>query len=159
VSVPIGARLRSAGALVPASCRAVADIGAGHGALAAGLAMRGDARIIATELPGGPLDELRRNLVSWGVAGRVEIRCGSGLTPLACGEVETVVVAGVGAATALRIADEAPSRGVSWLVLQCMQHDGLVEPWLWQRGWPVRALDTCMQRGRAYTARLVEVRA
>jgi tRNA (adenine22-N1)-methyltransferase len=157
VRVPIGPRLRSAGSLVPTTCEVVADVGAGHGALAALLAMRGGARVIATELSGGPLDELRRNLHSWGMAGQVEVRCGPGLSTLLPGEVDVVVVAGVGATTALRIAADAPSRGVRWLVMQCMQRDELVEPWLSQRGWSIRGVDSCVQRGRDYTARLVEV--
>jgi tRNA (adenine22-N1)-methyltransferase len=159
VSVPLGTRLRSAASLVPATCAALADVGAGHGRLAAGLALAGTTHVIATELPGAPLAELRRNLAAWGLEDRVEVRCGVGLDPLARGEVDVVVVAGVGAATALRIARDAPERGVRWLVLQCMQRDHLVEPWLSEHGWPIRASEVCVQRGRSYVARLVEVLA
>jgi tRNA (adenine22-N1)-methyltransferase len=159
VRVPLGTRLRSAASLVPVSCRAVADVGAGHGALAATLALAGTSHVIATELPGGPLAELRRNLAAWALEDRVEVRCGAGLDPLARGEVDVVVVAGVGATTALRIARDAPGRGVRWLVLQCMQRDHLVEPWLAEQGWPIQASDLCVQRGRSYVARLVEVHA
>ncbi len=155
--VALPARLRGVGALVPAGSAAVADIGAGHGALSAALALRGSARVIATELSAGPLRELRSNLSAWQLGERVEVRCGPGLTPLAAGEVEVVVIAGVGANTMLRIADEAPSRGVRWLVLQCMQRDQLVLPWLADRGWRVIAASSCTQRHREYTAQLVEV--
>lgn len=155
-AVPV--RLRSVGSLIP-TADAVADIGAGHGVLCAALALRGGARVIATELPGGPLAELRRNLAAWRLADLVDVRCGRGLAPLVGGEADVAVIAGVGAATALGIASEAPSHGVRWLILQCMQRDQLVTPWLAARGWPVRAADVCVQRGRTYTARLVEVGA
>ncbi|HSP65667.1 MAG TPA: tRNA (adenine(22)-N(1))-methyltransferase TrmK [Candidatus Deferrimicrobium sp.] len=152
-------RLRSLVALVPAGAAGVADVGAGHGALCAGLAARTDARLIATEVCAGPLRELRDNLAAWGLIDRVEVRCGPGLDPLATAEVDAVVVAGVGATTMLNIARDAPARGVRWLILQCMQHDELVLPWLTKRGWPVRATDTSRHRQRAYIARLVEVEA
>jgi tRNA (adenine22-N1)-methyltransferase len=157
VSVPVPVRLRSVVALVPASAAAVADVGAGHGALAAHLALRGHARVVATEVGEGPLRELRGNLAAWSLADRVEVRRGDGLEPLRDGEVDVVVIAGLGAGTALRIAAAAPGHGVRHLVVQCMQRDHLVEPWLRARGWPVRASTTCVQRGRSYTARLIEV--
>jgi tRNA (adenine22-N1)-methyltransferase len=158
VSVALSPRLRSVEALVPGCARAVADVGAGHGALCAGLAARTGVRIIATELTAGPLRELRANLAAWGLTDRVEVRCGPGLAPLARAEVDAAVIAGVGAATMLAIAGDAGARGVRWLVLQCMQRDHLVPPWLEHRGWPVRAVGDSVHRGRAYTARLVEVR-
>jgi tRNA (adenine22-N1)-methyltransferase len=143
--------------MVPGDARAVADVGAGHGALAAHLALRGIDRVIATEVGDGPLRELRGNLAAWRVNDRVEVRRGDGLEPLRDGEVEIAVIAGLGAVTALGIAAGAPRRGVRQLVLQCMQRGHLVEPWLRTRGWPVRASATCVQRGRSYTVRLVEV--
>jgi tRNA A22 N-methylase len=157
VRVPLSPRLRSVGSLIPPGTAGVADVGAGHGALCAGLAARTSARIIATEISAGPLSELRANLAAWKLTDRVEVRCGPGLAPLARAEVDAVVIAGLGAPTALDIAAAAPAHAVQWLILQCMQRDELVVPWLAARGWPVRATDVSVQRGRAYTARLVEV--
>jgi tRNA (adenine22-N1)-methyltransferase len=145
--------------LVPAGVAGIADVGAGHGALCAGLSARTHARIIATEISAGPLRELRANLAAWELTERVEVRCGPGLAPLAPAEVDAVVIAGVGAGTMLNIASGARAHAVRWLVLQCMQRDELVVPWLAERGWPVCATDVSLQRGRAYTARLVEVTA
>jgi tRNA A22 N-methylase len=151
--------LRSVGSLVPPGCSAIADVGAGHGALCAMLAARTAARVIATEASAGPLAELRRNLAAWDLDGRVEVRCGAGLAPLFPHEVDAVVIAGLGAHTVMNIAADAPARGVRWLVLQCMQRDDLVAPWAMARGWRVLASDVSVQRGRAYTARLIEVGA
>jgi tRNA (adenine22-N1)-methyltransferase len=150
-------RLRGVSGLVPPGAGAVADVGAGHGALAAHLAVHHRRRVIATEVAPGPFAELQRNLVAWNLTGSVDVRCGDGLAPLHSGEVEVAVIAGVGANTALAIAEAAPARGVRWLILQCMQRDQLVEPWLSARGWPVQLRCDCAQRGRCYTARLVEV--
>lgn len=152
-------RLRSVAALIPNRVAAVADVGAGHGALAAHLASRAGVRVIATEASAGPLLELCRNLAAWGVEDRVEVRRGDGLDALGYGEVDVAVVAGMGAHTVLGIAADAHSRGIRRLILQCMQRDELVAPWLANRGWPVCASASCTQRGRRYTARLVEVGA
>lgn len=159
MTVRLPARLRSVESLIPQDCSAVADVGAGHGALCAMLAARGGPRVIATEASAGPLFELRRNLAAWGVTCRVEVRSGAGLTPLLPHEVDVVVIAGLGARTTLDIAADARSRGVSWLILQCMQRDELVVPWVRERGWRVHASDVSVQRGRAYTARLIQVGA
>ena len=99
----------------------VADVAAGHGRLAVHLAAR-SRRVIATEATDGPYAELCRNLARWEATGRVEARRGDGLEPLAAGEVEGVVVAGLGARRLTRIAAQAPGRGVRWLALQCVQH-------------------------------------
>lgn len=147
-------RLRAVLDLLPPST-AVADIGAGHGALAAHLVARGVPRVIATEAGPGPFAELSGNLARFGVA--VEARLGEGMEPLAAGEVEGAVVAGMGARTLLRIAAGATERRLSWLVLQCVQDAELVEPWLQERGWRVlRRLDV-VERGRRYPTWLVEV--
>lgn len=157
MTVPVPLRLRSAAALVPADTGAVADVGAGHGALAALLAMRGVPRVIATEAAVGPLRELRQNLDAWRLGSRVEVRFGDGLDVLVPGEVELAVIAGLGAHTVLGIAEAAPSRGVRRLILQCMQREHLVQPWLHARGWVEIAATRCVQRGRGYTTHLVEV--
>ena len=62
VRIALSTRLRSVGSLIPPGTGSVADVGAGHGALCAGLAARTSARIIATEISAGPLGELRANL-------------------------------------------------------------------------------------------------
>ncbi|MDQ2959458.1 MAG: class I SAM-dependent methyltransferase [Candidatus Dormibacteraeota bacterium] len=156
MTVPLPVRLRSVQALIPPACSAVADIGAGHGALCATLATRGRMRVIATEASAGPLAELRGNLEAWGMSGHVDVLW-RGTDAAGPGEVDAAVVAGLGANTMLEIVSDARSRRVRWLILQCMQRDEMVVPWLDGRRWHVRASDVCVQRGRAYTARLVEV--
>src|SRR5207302_9776571 len=95
-------RLRELLDLLPAAS-AVADVGAGHGALAVHLARAGVATVIATEAGRGPYEELCRNLVAWGADGCVEARFGTNLDPVVAGEVEGVVAAGMGARNLLSI--------------------------------------------------------
>ena len=149
-------RLRAALELLPADVRRVADVGAGHGALSVHLA-RTSRRVIATESGRGPFAELCRNLAEWDAATLVDARQGSDLTPLQPGEVDGVVVAGVGGRTLTRICATAAEKHVRWLVLQCMQGAAEVEPWLDARGWRVLARADVVDRGRAYPTWLVRV--
>ena len=149
-------RLRAALELLPADARRVADVGAGHGALSVHLAWTLRS-VIATESRRGPFDELCRNLSGWDAAALVDVRQGSDLTPLQTGEVDAVVVAGMGARTVMRICATAAEKRVRWLVLQCMQGAGEVEPWLDARGWRVLARTDVVDHGRAYPTWLVRV--
>jgi len=145
----LNGRLRALLALLPPAT-SVADVGAGHGALAVHLAQAGVERVIATEAGRGPYEELCRNLDAWAARPTVEARFGADLDPIAAGEVEGVVAAGMGARNLLRIAGAAAARGVEWVALQCIQDAELVEPWLRDRGWPVLASCVAVERGHKY---------
>jgi tRNA (adenine22-N1)-methyltransferase len=151
-------RLRAVLQLVPGVVRDVADVGAGHGALAVHLALRGGF-VIATESQPGPFAELQRNLARWDAAGCVEARHGDGLTVLRPGEVETVVVAGMGARTALHILIAAREQRVHRAVVQTMQRHELVEPWFQSNGWRVRERADVAERDRTYPVWLAELAA
>jgi tRNA (adenine22-N1)-methyltransferase len=152
---PLPRRLRSLLDLLP-EADAVADVAAGHGRLAVHLAAR-SRRVIATEATDGPYRELCRNLERWEAVGRVETRRGNGLEPLAAGEVEGVVVAGLGARRLTQIAAQAPGRGLRWLALQCVQHPEELAGWVRAAGWRVAVEAVCEQRGRLYSTWVLEL--
>ncbi len=99
--------------------RVVADIGAGDGQLAMMAAAAG-ARVIATEAKEGPYQRLRQRLV--GSPG-IEVRFGDGFSPLAAGEADVIVIAGMGAKTICGILErgEAVAKAAQRLVLQPMR--------------------------------------
>ena len=154
VNPRLSPRLRGLLELVPRQAHRVADVGAGHGALSTWLARLGH-RVIATEASPGPFAELCANLERWQAG--VEARQGAGLEPLATGEVDAAVVAGMGARTMLAIADQAPGRGVRFLVLQCMQRRELVAPWITDRGFTLLQFSDVHDHGRLYPAWLLDV--
>ena len=149
-------RLQATLELVPPGVRTVADIGSGHGALAAALAERG-LRVIATEKTSRSFAALQRDVeraaMRAGLA--IETRRGDGLAALRPGEVDTVVIAGLGGRSMLQILESAP-----WLpgrlVLQPMQDPHMVSAWLETRGWS-REEARIAQGGRWYLGWLVEV--
>src|ERR1700737_1036614 len=139
-------RLRHVFELVPLS-GAVADIGSGHGALAAALAARGQ-RVVATERTPRTEAGLRRDLARLGIP--VVTRRGEGLAALREGEGGTAGIPGLGGRSLLRILES--SRWLPrWLVLQPMQDADLVEAWIRATGWAAGATEAT-ERGRRHRA-------
>jgi tRNA (adenine22-N1)-methyltransferase len=149
-------RLQTVLALVPRDAQRVADIGSGHGALALHLSNVATT-VIATEDKAGPFAELCRNVEAWGAQESVETRLGANLQPLRAGEVDAVVIAGVSARTALGVCAQARAKGVRWVVLQCVQGAGEVEPWMLEHGWAVFAREDVNGGRRAYPTWLLGV--
>jgi tRNA A22 N-methylase len=149
-------RLRALLALLPPA-DTVADVGAGHGALAVHLAHRGATRVIATEAGRGPYAELCRNLRWWGAERSVEPRFGADLDPIAPGEVEGIVAAGMGARNLLGICEGAAARAVRWVALQWVQDPELIAPWVERSGWRVLARNVAADRGHDYPTWLLQV--
>jgi tRNA (adenine22-N1)-methyltransferase len=131
---------------------AVADIGSGHGALAAALAARGQ-RVVATERTPRRLASLQQDLARRGVP--VTTRWGEGLAVLRRGEVETAVIAGLGGRNLVAML-EASSWLPQCLVMQPMQAAGLVESWIRATRWP-SVIGEATERGRRYRVWRVEV--
>lgn len=116
----------------------VADIGTDHARLPLSLVKTGRSpRVIATDLNEKPYQWACRQVLAAGAGGRVEVRKGDGLDAIRPGEVDVVVIAGLGANTILRILDRSRGilTGVSRLVLQPMADAGDLRVWLAQNGW------------------------
>jgi len=128
----------------------VADIGAGDGQLARHLAARG-LRVVASERRPASCARLRAALP------HLDCRQGEGLEVLRPGEVEGVVLAGMGGHSIARILAASPvvARSLDWLVLQPQQHAEQLVSWLEPAGYRVRSMSAAAQGGRSYTVLLV----
>jgi len=144
------ARLAAVAAAVPGRARSVADVGAGDGQLARHLAARG-LRVVATERRPPSYARLRVALPG------LDCRLGEGLEVLRPGEVEGVVLAGMGGHSIARIVDASPAvaGALDWLVLQPQQHADRLVAWLEAAGWRIDARDIAVQGRRSYTVLLV----
>ncbi|HEY8552663.1 MAG TPA: tRNA (adenine(22)-N(1))-methyltransferase TrmK, partial [Thermaerobacter sp.] len=99
----------------------LADVGTDHGYLPAAAILRGQARrAIATDRRRAPLEAARRVVRAAGIEDAVELRQGAGLEPLAPGEADAVVIAGLHGKTIAAILREGATRLVpgTRLVLQ-----------------------------------------
>lgn len=104
----LDARLRAVAKLVAPGAR-VADVGCDHGKLAVALAASGRAaKVIAIDLRPQPLARAQRLVQETGCDQLVECRLGDGLSCVAPGEVDTVVLAGISGITICQILAAAP---------------------------------------------------
>jgi tRNA (adenine22-N1)-methyltransferase len=127
----------------------VVDVGAGDGKLAAWLAAHGH-RVIATENRPGPLTAVRRLLDPLGI----ESRLGAGLEPLAPGEAEVAVIAGLGGRSIAAILASSPAvvARLRALVLQPVQHESDLRRELERQGFRIEAEAAIEQGRRRYLA-------
>ena len=146
-------RLATIAELVPPG-RPLADIGTDHGRLPTALVQRGQVpRALACDRAVGPVARARATVQRAGLMHLVDVRMGEGLAPLAIGEVDTVVVAGVGAETIVRILAGEPerTRALGRLVLQPNFGHELLRRWLVGNGLAVVDERLVEDRGRFYT--------
>lgn len=89
-------RLKKIADLIPAGSR-VADIGTDHAYLPAYCILSGISPFaLAMDVNRGPLKSAEQTVCQHGIADRVELRLSDGIEKLALGEVDVVVIAGMG---------------------------------------------------------------
>jgi tRNA (adenine22-N1)-methyltransferase len=145
---------------------AVADIGSDHGYLPL-LLIRGGVspRVIVTDVAEGPLARARGNVEEFldasccGV-GVVECRLGDGLAPLSHGEVDAVVIAGMGGESIIDImaADPEKTESFAKFILQPRTKTEKLRAWLAESGYDVAAEDVVLERGRPCLVLVVSTR-
>lgn len=151
--VPVlDARLSAAAAFVrPRST--VADIGCDHGKLSAYLALKKQCRVIAADIRPTPLAHAQETMRRFGCAERVQCRLGDGLSVLAAGEAETIVIAGVSGITACNIVAACPfplEIGTRFIFVPPTKHAHL-RSWLWRHGFSLLDETPVVAAGRVYT--------
>ena len=122
------------------SGRGVIDVGTDHGYLPVRLACEGyPGRIYASDLREGPLAAARRSAEQSGVSDRIRFLLSDGLEGCPPGEVDTIVIAGMGGDTICGILDRA-----EWcmdpayrLILQPMTKAEVLRYWLCNNGFTV----------------------
>lgn len=132
-------RLAAIAAFVPHGTT-LADIGGDHAYLAATLVMEGTARrAVVGDLSAGACAAARRTTQAWRLTREIDVRQGDGLSVLAPGEAEAIVIAGMGGALIAQILDAAPDilTDVQTLVLQPMNGAAKLRRWLYEHGWDI----------------------
>jgi len=149
---PLSARLAAALALVPRGAR-LADVGAGHARLA--LRAVRDGRVpsaVAIDRSAAALDAAANALAGDGGGPSITLRRGDGLLPLAPGEVDAVVCAGLGAAAMVGLLAAGRERltGVVRLVMVPVGAAYPLRIWLRANGWAPVVERVVYDGGRAY---------
>ena len=137
--IELSPRLRLAADLVPQGAR-LADVGTDHAYLPACLLLEGKIPwAIASDLRQGPLNRARETARQYGCGDRMAFRLCNGLAGIRPGEVDSIVIAGMGGETIAQILEAAP-----WvleekipLVLQPMSSLPELRTWLGQHGYAI----------------------
>ncbi|HHX13581.1 MAG TPA: SAM-dependent methyltransferase [Clostridiales bacterium] len=131
----------------------VADIGSDHGHLPIYLYQNGISRqIILSDLNDGPLEKARKNLAALAPDFQPDIRQGDGLAPLQPGEVDTVVMAGMGGLLICDIlaADPEKTKSFRRFVLEPENAEDKVRAFLFDKGFAILAEKLARDKERIY---------
>ena len=130
-----------------------ADIGTDHGYVPMLLIRNGiSPRVIMSDISAGSLAKAKETFRQCGLADRVrdeDFRIGDGLETIGAGEVDEIIIGGLGGHTIAGIldADTEKSRSFKRLILQPRKHSGALRYWLHVSGWDIES-DTLAEEGR-----------
>lgn len=149
--IPLGERLRLIADMVPKGA-AVCDIGCDHGYLAITLLKTGRASsVIAADLRPMPLGSAEKNAVKFGVS--LDLRCCDGLSGIASGEADTVIIAGMGGeviAGILSRCDWVRDKNIT-LLLQAMTSAEALRDYLAGNGFDTETEPAVRENGKVYS--------
>jgi tRNA (adenine22-N1)-methyltransferase len=155
--IKLAKRLQALADCVPAGT-AVADIGTDHGYIPIYLIQnRITDYVIASDIRPGPLTSARRSAEAYGVLDRIEFVQADGLTGITPGDVQTVLISGMGGETIrdILLAAVWTKRGVH-LILQPQSKYALLCKWLGENGYVLVGGRLVQDDGRIYQIMLVE---
>ncbi len=144
-------RLQCIAACVPRGAY-LADVGTDHGYLPVWLLQNGRiSHAVASDINAGPLEHARRTAAEYGVSERIDFRLCAGLDGIGREDADTVVIAGMGGETIIKILS-----GASWdwdgvtMLLQPMTRSELLRPWLAEHGFCIASERLVRDKGTIY---------
>jgi len=132
----------------------IADIGTDHAYLPCyGITNGIIDSAIAIDVIDGPLMQAQRTVDDYGLRDKIELRKGSGLEPLRIGEVEGVVIAGMGGKLISQLLEESRdvAESLKLLVLQPQSGERILRWTLWNLGFEIIAEKLLEEDGIIYT--------
>lgn len=148
----IKGRLKAIANMVPPS-DSLADIGTDHGYIPTYLVTKGTIeRAIAADISRPSLARAQALIKAEGLEDRIQTRLGDGLAILSIGEVDTIILAGVGGGLTSEILsrDREIAQATTTLVLQPMTAIEDLRRWLAANGYRIFDEDLVKERGRIY---------
>lgn len=153
-------RLQMNVSLVPSGAR-VADIGCDHGYAAIWLVQNQIAKkMIAMDINEGPIERAKEHIYREGLESQIECRRSNGLEKLEPGEVDTLMIAGMGGPLMIEILNACPSvlEQVDTLVLQPQSEIGYVRNKLSVYEFELIQEKACCDEGKYYFSMLAKRR-
>lgn len=137
----------------------VADIGTDHGYIPVYLIENQIARkVIAADINKGPLFSAKKTIKANGLEDFIETRLGNGLEPLSVGEVDTVIIAGMGGLLIRDILMNHPEvvKSVKQFILQPMVAQDELRKWLIKHNFKIVNEQLVKEEHRIYEVMVVE---
>ena len=149
--VKISNRLMTAAALVTQGYT-LADVGTDHGYIPIYLLQQKKIpAAIAMDINEGPLERAKEHIALYGLQAYIQTRLSDGVAALKPGEVEAVLIAGMGGETISAILSAAPwTRNGHMLLLQPMTKAADLRHWLVDNGYTFTAECLVEDKGRVY---------
>lgn len=133
------------------SGKTMADIGTDHAYIPISLVRDGRCMgAIACDIKPGPLKIAEQNLKKYSLEDKIELRLGAGLEPLNEGEVESVVIAGMGGEMIINILKNEKSRSFSEFILQPMNYQRELRLWLLENDFSIISEDLSSEGFKVY---------
>jgi tRNA (adenine22-N1)-methyltransferase len=139
----------------------LADIGSDHAYLPTYAIKEGKIhKAIAGEVNQGPFESAVATVHSMGLAKQIQVRKGDGLDVLSIGEVNTIVIAGMGGALIRSILDKGEAKLASdtLLILQPNNGEETLRHWLQRHNWPIQKEAILQEDGHLYEAMVAKKR-
>lgn len=132
---------------------ALSDIGTDHGYIPL-YALNNELceKAIASDINKDPLDKAKLNALLEGMGDELEFRLGSGLQVLKSGEVQAVVIAGMGGVLIKDILEKDIKKvdNFDYLILQPAQNPELLREYLYTSDYEIISEDLCKDEGKYY---------
>ncbi len=141
-----------------AGAKTMADIGTDHGYLPVSLVATGQVDFaIASDTNAKPLKKAEKIIADFKLEKLIETRLGSGLSVLQPGEVQAVVMAGMGGLLIrdLLERDRQVALKMEKMVLQPMNNQAVLRKYLEDRGYQIIKEDLCQEVDRIYEIMVV----
>lgn len=134
-------------------CESVADIGTDHGYIPIYLVKEGICKkAIASDINKGPIEKAKVNVAFEGVSDKIKCLLGPGLNPLKVGEVNGVILAGMGGNLTrdILLADMDKVKKYDFIILQPAQNPEVLREFLYKNDYEIIDEDLIKDEGRFY---------
>ncbi len=131
----------------------VADIGTDHGYIPVYLVENKiSSKVIATDINEGPLNSAKSIVTEKGLSNYIHTRLGNGLSVLDIGEVDTVIIAGMGGKLITEILDKSShiANSINYFIFQPMIGSTILRRYIYKNGYKIIDEKLAFESGRIY---------